>query len=133
MPNGQPAPVPEKQAAIEDETPPSLQSPLYIYYGPDDEGIPSEANAILERVAQYMQANPSTRLRIRGYTDATGNRDYNLQISLKRALAVQAHFIDQGIEAERISAEGLGARDFIASNKTAKLRALNRRVELELY
>ena len=144
--NGQPAPVSKKQAPIEDgipaskkqapledEAPASLQSPLYIYYGPDDEGIPSEAIAILERVTQYMQANPSARLRIRGYTDATGNRDYNLEISRKRALAIQAHFIAQGIEAERISAEGLGARDFIASNKTAKLRALNRRVELELY
>ena len=129
---GQPAPVPEKQANVTDESPPSLQSPLYIYYGPDDEGVPPEARAILDRVTQYLRANPSARLRIRGYTDSTGDRDYNLQISRERALAVQAHFIAQGIEADRISAVGLGARDFIASNKTAKLRALNRRVELEL-
>lgn len=128
-----PAPAPEKEAPGKGESLPFSQNPLYIYYATDDDGLSSEANAILERVANYMQANPAVRLRVRGYTDSHGDQGYNLQISRKRALAIKSHLIAQGIKAERISAEGLGARNFIVSNKTAKLRALNRRVELELY
>ena len=131
--SGQSAPTPVRGAQTMTESPPSLQSPIYIYYATDEEGIPSKAGAILDRVTKYMRTNPAARLKISGYTDSSGNRDYNLAISRKRAMAIQAHFIAQGIDAERISAAGLGARDFIASNKTAKLRALNRRVELELY
>ena len=129
-----PAPLgPESAARINDDYSSSYQKLHYIYYSADTQGIPAEANVILAQVTKYMRENPTRRIRIRGYTDSSGDTEYNLMISQHRAYAIKNHLIAKGIEAERISAKGFGARNFIASNKTAKLRALNRRVELELY
>ena len=112
---------------------PFLQNPLYIYYSANEQGIPQAAYTTLNRVADHLRNTPSARLRIRGYTDSTGTDEQNLAISQQRAYAIKSHLVAKGISADRISAVGLGARNFIASNKTRKLRALNRRVELELY
>jgi outer membrane protein OmpA-like peptidoglycan-associated protein len=114
-------------------SPTPIKNPLFIYYDSDEKGIPSEAYPILEQVTRYMIERPATHLHIRGYTDSIGNKDNNLIISQKRVEAIKSYLIARGIDAGRINAVGYGARNFIASNKTDKLRALNRRVELQLY
>ena len=127
------ASVPETAAFLNGQSSPLNQKPIYIYYATDAQSIPAEAKAILDQVTEYMLANPARRIRIRGYTDSSGDPEDNMMISQNRAYAIKYHLISKGIDAERISAIGFGARNFIASNKTPKLRALNRRVELELY
>ena len=56
----------------------------------------------------------------------------NEVLSQKRAEAVMAYLISQGVKPDMISARGLGEGDPIASNKTAQGRAQNRRVEVTL-
>ena len=131
--NNSPAPVSESEAQLSDDYSSFHQKRHYIYYSADEQGIPVEANAIITRVTEHMLENSTSRIRIRGYTDSSGDPEYNVMISQNRVNAIKSHLISKGIEAERISALGVGPRNFIASNKTAKLRALNRRVELELY
>lgn len=53
-------------------------------------------------------------------------------ISENRADAVKSYLIGKGIEPSRIMAMGHGAQKFIASNKTAEGRRMNRRVEIKL-
>ena len=74
------------------------------------------------------------RIVIRGYTDSTGNARENLEISVKRAENLKQLFIEKYyIEADRITTEGHGEADPVASNKTAEERELNRRVEIHIY
>jgi outer membrane protein OmpA-like peptidoglycan-associated protein len=53
-------------------------------------------------------------------------------LSRQRAEAVMQALIDRGVDAARLSAEGLGEEKPIADNTTAQGRSQNRRVEIYL-
>ncbi len=56
----------------------------------------------------------------------------NRRLSFDRAAAVQEFLIQQGVSPARIQARGEGDADPIASNRTARGREQNRRVEILL-
>jgi OOP family OmpA-OmpF porin len=65
-----------------------------------------------------------------GYTDSTGNANYNLGLSKRRAESVRDYLVAQGVPAEKLRVLGRGENDPIASNATKEGRAENRRVEV---
>jgi OOP family OmpA-OmpF porin len=67
-----------------------------------------------------------------GHTDSTGDDDYNLKLSLKRAEAVRDYLVDTGADPDKLEVLGRGENDPIASNDTKEGRAENRRVEVLL-
>lgn len=69
---------------------------------------------------------------ISGFTDNQGKPEKNQALSEKRANAVMTYLKDKGIDEGRLTAAGYGETHPIATNKTAKGRAQNRRVELKL-
>lgn len=76
----------------------------------------------------------SYRLVLKGYTDSSGDREANLRISRKRAGTLKQILIDRYyMDGNRITAEGYGPADPVASNETASGRELNRRVEIHVY
>ena len=85
---------------------------------------------ILNKVADYMRSNPEARIILAGHTDNVGPRDYNIQLSHKRASAVRDYLVNtEGIDPGRITLNGFGADDPVSSNSTADGRAKNRRVQ----
>ncbi len=88
------------------------------------------ADAEINRVAQFLQSQPSVNLRIEGYTDSTGSDRYNEALSQRRAQAVYQALVDHGVDGQRIEAVGRGDQLPVASNDTAAGRQQNRRVEL---
>lgn len=86
----------------------------------------------LNSVAAILKADASLKLDIEGYTDNSGKAAKNQLLSEQRARAVLDYFTKKaGIEAARLSSAGFGDTQPIASNKTAKGKALNRRVILK--
>ena len=67
-----------------------------------------------------------------GHTDSTGNPNYNLTLSQKRAQSVASYLTDRGVARNRLSAEGRGQNQPVADNATEAGRAQNRRVEIYL-
>jgi OOP family OmpA-OmpF porin len=67
-----------------------------------------------------------------GHTDNVGTEKYNMKLGQRRANAVKAFMVSQGVDAKRIYTESKGESQPVADNKTAKGRALNRRVEIEV-
>lgn len=88
---------------------------------------------ILNEVVGIMNANPAYSLRIAGYTDSVGKNSLNLRLSDKRANSTRNYLISRGVSPERIQAQGFGEVNPIATNRTARGRAENRRVEFDLY
>ncbi|HLP35629.1 OmpA family protein [Lacibacter sp.] len=88
--------------------------------------------ASLNEVAKVLQENPSLKLNIEAHADNAGTPERNMMWSERRAKAVADYFISKGIAAERITYKGYGDTKPIADNKTAKGRALNRRVEMKV-
>lgn len=95
--------------------------------------LTAKSQKILNEVVEIMNDYPAYSLKISGYTDSQGKDDMNLKLSDKRAQATKAYLISKGISSGKISAKGFGEINPIADNKTAAGRALNRRVEFELF
>src|SRR5574343_547629 len=86
----------------------------------------------LNKVVKALNENQTLKLMVEGHTDATGSDKINQPLSLKRANAVKAYLVAQKIDASRLTAEGFGSSQPIADNKTAKGKAMNRRVDFKV-
>ncbi|MGK5059927.1 OmpA family protein [Janthinobacterium sp. LB2P49] len=67
-----------------------------------------------------------------GHTDAVGSDAYNQKLSQRRAEAVKAYLVAQGVETSRVYTEGKGETQPVADNTSAAGRAKNRRVTVEV-
>jgi outer membrane protein OmpA-like peptidoglycan-associated protein len=90
------------------------------------------ADARLQPLAQYLQANPAVKVRIDGHTDSQGSAAMNQQLSQARADSVRAALSGMGVDGSRIDAVGHGQSQPVASNANAAGRQQNRRVEVTL-
>jgi len=86
----------------------------------------------LNKVVKALNENPTLKLFVEGHTDASGNDKINNPLSVKRANAVKSYLVAQKIDAARLTAEGFGSTQPISDNKTAKGKALNRRVDFKV-
>ena len=84
----------------------------------------------LDKLAEFLRQYPDRRLLVEGYTDSVGSVSYNLDLSRRRAQAVQTALTQRGIDISRITAQGYGKDYPVANNATAEGRAMNRRVEV---
>jgi outer membrane protein OmpA-like peptidoglycan-associated protein len=85
----------------------------------------------LAALADWLAANPQAQVELVGHTDASGNAQANIALSLARAEATRDALITlHGIDPTRIATRGAGPADPIASNDTPEGRAQNRRVEV---
>ncbi|TWE05889.1 outer membrane protein OmpA-like peptidoglycan-associated protein [Pseudomonas sp. AG1028] len=92
--------------------------------------LKSSANRTVLKLVQFLQLNPRRTLRIEGYSDSSGKREENLELSRARAQTVADALIDLGVDAKRIEVQGFGESFPVAENASAKGRAQNRRVEI---
>ena len=88
-----------------------------------------ESMVEINRIAKLMQENPGLEFEVQGHCDATGSDKVNDPLSQKRAEAIVAALVEQGIAQARLTAVGKGSHQPIASNSTDEGRAKNRRVE----
>lgn len=85
--------------------------------------------ALDKAVAQIKAEKPSTVL-VKGYADSTGPADYNLKLSQRRADAVAAYLVKEGVCKKSITAKGYGSTTAFDANTTAEGRAQNRRAQI---
>jgi len=78
----------------------------------------------------FLQKYPKHRVVIEGHTDSVGSETYNLDLSQRRADAVQAFLLHNGVNPAQLTTRGYGKAAPVASNATAEGRQQNRRVEL---
>ena len=86
----------------------------------------------LTPVAESFKSQTDLKIEIAGHTDSIGSAEYNQDLSQKRADSVRQFLIDQGVDAERLSAIGYGEMQPVAENDSESGRAMNRRVEFRL-
>lgn len=103
-----------------------------VYFDSGKYEIKNNTATILDEAAAIMTKYPTSRFSISGYADSTGSAERNLKLTDNRAHAVKDYLVSKGVSEANLSAKGYGEADPIASNKTSKGRAQNRRVEVKL-
>ncbi len=109
------------------------QEIVTISFATDSNDIPPSAIPVLDIIGSFLLINPGYRVEIRGYTDNTGSRIYNENVSRFRASAIKSYLIGKGAEPDSMTSLGLGPVDYIAPNDTLEGRQQNRRVEIEFF
>ena len=95
-------------------------------------GLSKDVMKSLSEVAEIVRKDTRWRyLRIDGHTDNVGSAKYNMELSLRRAIAVANYLITrEGLDPSKIFVKGLGKSKPVADNLTAEGRAQNRRFEI---
>ncbi|MGD0283243.1 MAG: outer membrane beta-barrel domain-containing protein [Dissulfurispiraceae bacterium] len=80
-----------------------------VHFDFDKSTLTKEAQAILKRNLKILQENPKAKVRIAGYTSASGTEEYNQKLSERRANAVKDYLVEEGIVTpDRLSEIGYG-------------------------
>nr|WP_230687690.1 OmpA family protein [Hymenobacter ruricola] len=92
---------------------------------------PTAAETLKQITGSIGQRYATGQVRVMGFADSRGDKNYNKDLSEKRAEAVKSYLVaNGGIEAGRVSVEPMGEAMPAASNATAEGRQENRRVEI---
>jgi len=140
-----PPPAPRAPAAATPPTPspapasipvvvPAAQNVTYkadSFFDFDRSAVKPEGQAALRNLLSQAKGATIEQIRIEGHTCSTGPANYNMALSLRRAEAVKAFLVKEGVPADKIVTEGFGESQPTASNTTSEGRSRNRRVEVQ--
>jgi outer membrane protein OmpA-like peptidoglycan-associated protein len=107
-----------------------LDIPSDVSFDTNRYEIKPDFRSVLDQFANSLQQNPGTRVTIIGHTDSTGNDAINNPLSVNRAASTRDYLSARGVAMNRISIDGRGSREPVASNDTTDGRSRNRRVEI---
>ncbi|MBX2899095.1 MAG: OmpA family protein [Cyclobacteriaceae bacterium] len=103
-----------------------------IFFDFDKAELKPESFPELNRIVALMKEKKTMQVEIAGHTDPVGTEAYNLGLSERRAKAVSAYLVKQGIEAARISTVFFGESRLLDSSNTREANRKNRRVEFKI-
>ncbi len=98
----------------------------------DSAELSQKNRELLSRIAGILLVSKGYGLSVFGYTDDVGTAEYNHQLSLRRASAVEQYLIESGIDKATINVKGYGKTSPIVAGTGPTARAKNRRVEIAL-
>jgi outer membrane protein OmpA-like peptidoglycan-associated protein len=101
-----------------------------ILFDTGSERLRPESTPTLKEIGSMLSEHPELKLRIDGHTDDVGQAAANQTLSERRAAAVKAWLVAQGVDPKRLEARGFGQTKPATRNDTPEGRQNNRRVEL---
>ena len=110
---------------------PATGASTTVHFAFDRSNLDAEDRARLDQVVASGGGLAQVEgYRVVGHTDSIGTRRYNQGLSMRRANATAGYLNNRGIPASQIGVAGAGELQPVASNRTARGRALNRRAEV---
>lgn len=100
-----------------------------IYFDTDKTDLKLESVPTLDEIAKLLRDDVGLKLYVVGHTDGMGGFDYNMELSRKRAQAVEL-VGKYGIIQGRLKSAGVDFLAPVGSNEDEDGRAKNRRVDL---
>ena len=80
-----------------------------VHFDFDQSTLKPEAKTILKRDIRILKENPNAKIRVAGYTSASGTEEYNQKLSERRAEAVRNYLIEEGVATpDRLTEIGYG-------------------------
>jgi outer membrane protein OmpA-like peptidoglycan-associated protein len=122
-----PAPPPPAPAAVPAQAP--ARSYL-VFFDWDKATLTDRARQIIAEAAANSTKVQYTRIEVNGYTDTSGTPRYNQGLSIRRAQAVQAELVKDGVPQGAITIQGFGDTNLLVPTGPGVREPQNRRVEI---
>jgi|APTNR8051073442_1049403.scaffolds.fasta_scaffold00001_659 outer membrane protein OmpA-like peptidoglycan-associated protein len=103
-----------------------------IFFDFDKTTLKPESFPELNRIIELMNERTTMQVEISGHADATGEANYNLGLSKRRAESVKKYLTGKGVAEPRIAVTYYGEGKPVESNATKEGRRKNRRVEFKI-
>lgn len=103
-----------------------------LFFEFDKAVLKTSSYAELNRLAKVLKHTETSSIEIGGHTDDKGTSTYNLELSEKRATAVVAYLIGEGVDSAKLKAIGYGETKPLVKNSSEENRSINRRVEFKI-
>lgn len=103
-----------------------------IFFDFDKVTLKPESFPELDRVVDLLGKRATLTIEIAGHADATGPETYNMDLSKRRALAVQKYILGKGVDKDRVTIAYFGETKPVDTNETVEGRRKNRRVEFKI-
>ena len=105
---------------------------LHVNFDNNSAKVKENSMNDINKFTNFLSTYTDYSAKIVGYTSNTGNAKYNQKLSERRANSVKKIITEEGIDASRVTAVGMGEENPIADNATEAGRSENRRIEAEL-
>jgi OOP family OmpA-OmpF porin len=123
-----PAPTPAPVAAPA----PAPAKTYLVFFDWDKYNLTPRALDIIAQAASDSKSQSTTTIAVNGYTDTSGTPVYNQGLSVRRAKAVEAQLVTDGVPASEITAQGFGDTDLLVPTGPGVREPQNRRVQIVL-
>ncbi len=123
-----PAPAPAPVAAPA----PAPAKTYLVFFDWDKYNLTPRAMDIISQAASDSRTQQTTQILCNGYTDTSGTAKYNMGLSWRRAKAVAAQLVADGVPASEITMHGYGETHLLVPTGPGVREPQNRRVEIVL-
>ncbi len=123
------APPPPPPAPIVAPAPAVARSYL-VFFDWDKATLTDRARQIISEAAHNSTSVQYTRIEVNGYTDTSGSAAYNQRLSVRRAEAVAAELVRDGVPRQAITIQGFGETHLLVPTGPNVREPQNRRVEI---
>jgi OmpA-OmpF porin, OOP family len=104
-----------------------------VFFDWDKATLTMRARQIIREAAEASTHVQVTRIEVNGHTDTSGTPQYNMGLSIRRASAVKAELIRDGVPANVIETQGFGETHLLVPTGPGVREPQNRRVEIILH
>jgi porin len=111
---------------------PAGQETYLVFFDWDKSSLTPRADAIISQAAAASEGKPVTTIAVSGYTDTSGTPDYNQGLSKRRADAVAAQLVSDGVNRSEIEIHAYGETHLLVPTGPGVREPQNRRVEIIL-
>ncbi len=101
-----------------------------MFFDWDKSTLTDRARQIIKEAADNSTKVQYTRIEVNGYTDTSGTHQYNQGLSVRRAQAVQAELVKDGVPKNAITIQGFGDTHLLVPTGPGVREPQNRRVEI---
>ena len=109
----------------------NLLATRLVHFDYDSADLSGQDQRVLQAHTQYLKANTSAKVLLSGHADERGTREYNVALGERRANAVQAFFVSNGVKSSQLDTVSFGKEKPLNNGSSESAWAENRRVEID--
>lgn len=108
----------------------TLLATRVVHFDYDSADLSGQDQRVLQAHAQYLKATSNAKVLLSGHADERGTREYNIALGERRANAVQAFFVSNGVQSSQLDTVSYGKEKPLNNSSNEAAWAENRRVEI---